>query len=92
MLQFILALSMLILLGGSQPVVAGTEPVLDTSYRSTQGERVIELIVVVRAPVDRVWNAFTAGDAFSKWAAPFARIDLRVGGQFPRDAAQRWLP
>jgi uncharacterized protein YndB with AHSA1/START domain len=61
---------------------AAVDPAADTSYRTTGGERVMELSVVVNAPVEDVWNAFTTGEGFSQWAAPFARIDLRVGGHY----------
>jgi uncharacterized protein YndB with AHSA1/START domain len=61
---------------------AATEGVSDTSYRTPSGERVIELTATVGAPVEDVWRAFTTDEGFSKWAAPFARIDLRVGGQY----------
>jgi uncharacterized protein YndB with AHSA1/START domain len=37
----------------------------------------MELTATVNAPVDDVWRAFTTDEGFSKWAAPFARIDLR---------------
>jgi uncharacterized protein YndB with AHSA1/START domain len=62
--------------------VAATGAVVDTSYRAVGGGRVIELSALVKAPVDAVWAAFTTAEGFAKWAAPFARIDLRVGGQF----------
>lgn len=68
--------------GSGLPAWAAPEPVADTSYRTASGERVIELSAVVKAPIDAVWAAFTTSDGFSKWAAPFARIDLRVGGYF----------
>lgn len=61
---------------------AATEGVVDTSFRTAAGERVIELSTVVDAPVDKVWAAFTTSEGFAAWAAPFARIDLRVGGHY----------
>ncbi len=61
---------------------AATDGVVDTSFRTAGGERVIELSTVVDAPVDKVWAAFTTSEGFAAWAAPFARIDLRVGGHY----------
>lgn len=83
MVQHIVSLALLTaVLCFGQLAVAAPGTVIDTSYRTTGGERVIELSVLVKAPVGEVWAAFTTGEGFSKWAAPFARIDLRVGGQF----------
>jgi uncharacterized protein YndB with AHSA1/START domain len=75
-----LALFTALLIG--PPALAAPGPVVDTSYRMTSGERVIELSAVVKAPVGAVWAAFTTAEGFSKWAAPYARIDLHVGGHF----------
>ena len=55
--------------------------VVDTSYVLPDGERVLELSIVVPAPLDEAWTAFTTSDGFRSWAAPVARVDLRVGGE-----------
>jgi uncharacterized protein YndB with AHSA1/START domain len=55
-------------------------PVTDSSYVMPDGERVLELGVVVPAPLDAVWHAMTTSDGFASWAAPVARVDARVGG------------
>lgn len=67
------------------PAARAAEPpdtVSDSSYRLPSGERVMELSAVVKAPLEAVWTAFTTDEGFRQWAAPFARIDLRVGGAF----------
>lgn len=76
------ALACLLAAGLAPAAWAAPGPVADTSYRAAGGERVMELSAVVKAPLDEVWAAFTTDAGFSRWAAPFARIDLRVGGQF----------
>jgi len=42
----------------------------------------MELSVVVPAPIAEVWKMYVTEQGFSSWAAPFAKIDLRVGGFF----------
>ena len=64
------------------PAHAAPEPITDTSYTSAGGERVMELSARVKAPLPRVWEAFTTSEGFRQWAAPFAQIDLKVGGFF----------
>jgi uncharacterized protein YndB with AHSA1/START domain len=57
-------------------------PVADTSFRTSAGERVLELGVDVPAPLDVVWRAFTTAEGFQAWAVKLARVDLRVGGEY----------
>ena len=38
--------------------------VVDTSYVLPDGERVLELSIVVPAPLDEAWTAFTTSDGF----------------------------
>ena len=38
--------------------------------------------VVVNAPIEKVWEAFTTTEGISSWAAPGGVVDLRVGGAF----------
>lgn len=44
------------------------------------GERILVEEVVVEAPLADVWSAYTTEAGYTAWAAPKARIDLRVGG------------
>ena len=48
--------------------------------RLATGERILVETVVVDAPVAEVWRAYTTDEGYASWAAPKARIDLRVGG------------
>ncbi len=61
---------------------ANTGAVVDTSYSLSGGEKVMELSIVIPAPLAETWNMFTTSEGYASWAAPFAVIDLRVGGQF----------
>jgi len=44
------------------------------------GERILVEEVVIEAPVAEVWRAYTTEEGYTAWAAPKAKIDLRVGG------------
>lgn len=64
---------------------AGTRaatPVADTSWTRPDGERVLELSVVLPVPLEQAWEAFTTEAGFRAWGAPAAWIDLRVGGEY----------
>jgi len=52
----------------------------DTSYRDASGARVLREWVVVGAPVDDVWKAFTTDDGFASWAVPVVHITPGNGG------------
>lgn len=59
--------------GGRDPIHSRVD-VLPT------GERVLVEEIVIEAPLAKVWSAYTTEDGYTAWAAPKARIDLRVGG------------
>jgi len=65
---------------GATARAALPEGVTETSYSTTDGERVLELSCEVPAGVQEVWNAWVSAEGFRSWAAPFAHVDLRVGG------------
>lgn len=44
------------------------------------GERILVEKIVIEAPLADVWSAYTTEEGYTAWAAPKARIDLRVGG------------
>lgn len=54
--------------------------VTTTEHRLEDGSRVLRQEIVVNAPLEEVWNAFTTTAGWESWAVPFAHIDLRVGG------------
>lgn len=45
-----------------------------------QSGGILQQSIIVPAPIETVWAAFTTDDGYEAWAAPFAHIDLRVGG------------
>ena len=45
------------------------------------GERLLVEDILIEAPLAEVWSAYTTEEGYTKWAAPKARIDLRVGGR-----------
>ena len=57
-------------------------PVTDSSYALPSGERVLELSATIPASLEDTWRMFTTSTGYGSWAAPFADIDLRVGGQY----------
>jgi uncharacterized protein YndB with AHSA1/START domain len=44
------------------------------------GSRVLRHEIVVEAPLEAVWQAFTTSEGWMSWAVPFAHVDFRVGG------------
>lgn len=54
--------------------------VANSSYVEPDGDRVLQLSIVVNATPARVWRAFTTGEGYREWVAPVAQIDLAVDG------------
>lgn len=55
-------------------------PVALTVIEERDGTRTLEHSLIIRAPVDKVWNAFTTADGWRSWAVPYVQMDFRVGG------------
>jgi uncharacterized protein YndB with AHSA1/START domain len=54
--------------------------VSNSSYLEADGDKVLQLSVVVKATPAQVWRAFTTGEGYREWVAPVAQIDLAVDG------------
>ncbi len=70
----------MLMCGFTGVTAASANPVMDTSYVSAGGERVLEQSIVINAPLGEVWDAFTTTAGFRSWAAPVASVDFRLGG------------
>ena len=59
---------------------AEAQVVVNTSYTTPSGEKVLRLEIVV--PVDKktAWKYFTKDELLKKWIAPLAHIELKTGG------------
>ena len=62
------------------PCAFGQE-VRNTSYVTSNGEKVLRLELVI--PVERAeaWKLFTTEEGWKRWATPVVSIDFKVGGQ-----------
>ena len=61
----------------------------DTGVSDSDGHRVQQLIVIVDAPVKKVWDAFTTDAGFESWAVPVAHITLGNSGMMESFIASR---
>lgn len=54
--------------------------VINSSYVTNYGEKVLQLSIIV--PLDKIaaWKLFTTEEGLKKWIAPVAKIDMKVGG------------
>lgn len=52
------------------------------STRPTHSDRAIKLEIVLNAPADKVWNAWTTREGIRTFFAPDCDIDLRVLGKY----------
>src|SRR4051794_29183654 len=54
--------------------------VSNSSFVEPNGDRALQLSIEVPASPDEVFAAFATSEGFRSWAAPVAKIELRVGG------------
>lgn len=54
--------------------------VADTSFTEPNGDKVLQLTLVIPAARKDVWARFTTSEGYRAWATPLASIDFRVGG------------
>ncbi len=52
----------------------------NTSFVEANGNRVLQLSILVPASPDKVWEALSTEAGWKTWASPTAYIDLKVGG------------
>lgn len=76
----ILSVAALVIVVSIETAADSESMLVDTSFTAASGERVLEQSIVVPAPVEEVWQAFTTSRGFSSWAVPLAMIDFRLGG------------
>lgn len=68
--------------------VAAPRPVESTSWVAADGTRTLRHSTVVRAAPAAVWDVFTTTPGYASWAAPVARVDFRLGGEFETSYAK----
>ena len=54
--------------------------VTNSSFVEADGDRVLQLSIVVTASPAQVWDAFTTAEGYRAWVAPVSAVDLRIGG------------
>jgi uncharacterized protein YndB with AHSA1/START domain len=87
MVSRLLTLPLLVLLAAAPAGTAGAEPswrdfpgVANTSFVEPGGDKALQLSIDVPAAAHDVFQAFATSEGFASWAAPVAKVDLRVGG------------
>jgi len=71
----------LLLIAAALPHVCRADEVVDTSYVTSVGEKVLRIECTVPLSLNETWKLFSTAEGLKKWIAPVASIDLRVGGQ-----------
>lgn len=57
------------------------EKPINTSYVTADGEKVLRHEIIVNAPLQEVWRAFTTTEGLKEWRTPTVRIDFQRGGK-----------
>ena len=59
---------------------ASAQEVIDKSYVTKTGEKVLRFEATLPVDAKRVWRAFSDPEDMKGWIAPFIQLDLRIGG------------
>lgn len=65
---------------GATAADLSSQVVEETSWKTEQGQRVLQQRVLVDAPLNSVWQAYTTPEGLRSFVAPVADITLEVGG------------
>lgn len=77
----ICTLALVIMMTLAPAAARADDGVVQSSILKTEaGELVLTQEVAIKAPVARVWEAYTTSAGWTAWAAPQAELDLRAGG------------
>ncbi len=63
---------------GAPAMAADT--VVNSSFTEPNGDRVLQVSIVIDAPAAKIWKSFVDEPTLKAWNAPVARVDLRNGG------------
>ncbi|MBW8813318.1 MAG: SRPBCC domain-containing protein [Caulobacterales bacterium] len=78
------AASLLALAAGAaraaEPSIKDYPDVTDTSFVEANGDKVLQLSIVIPAARQAVWEQVTTTAGYVRWATPMARIDFGLGG------------
>lgn len=77
--QWLLALVLLCATLPARGAVAGFADVVDTSFVEANGDRTLQLAIVVPASAKDAFRAFATVEGWKSWAVPFATGEPRVG-------------
>jgi uncharacterized protein YndB with AHSA1/START domain len=64
----------------SLPILLSAQGVLNTSYVTSTGEKVLRIECTLPVDKQEAWRLFSTADGWKKWAAPVVSVDFRVGG------------
>lgn len=65
------------------PVVAQQtkeKPITSRIVEGENGELFVVQEVLINAPLEKVWDAYTTSEGWKAWIAPVADVDLKMGG------------
>lgn len=61
--------------------IAAQEPITAGVHTEADGTRTLVHEAIVEATPAQAWAAFATEDGWRGWAAPFAQLDFRIGGE-----------
>jgi uncharacterized protein YndB with AHSA1/START domain len=63
------------------PYISFSQSVINSSYITSSGERVLRFETIINKPKLEAWKLFSTVEGLKIWIAPVVSLDLRVGGE-----------
>ncbi len=57
-----------------------SDSVVERSFRTPGGERVLRFEIVLDTPIHDAWSLFTTEEGIRTWQVPTVKLDFRIGG------------
>ncbi len=76
------SLALLLASTAAESATAAAKPVTAAAVPVTASERALHAEVIVNAPLQAVWQAWSTNEGVRSFMAPKANIDLRIGGAY----------
>lgn len=64
----------------TESAIQAQEPVINTSYVTGSGEKVLQLSITVPLRMSETWDLFTTQKGLEQWIAPVVKVKLKTGG------------
>ncbi len=64
------------------PMTLHAQEVKNTSYKPSEGNRILRFEIELKCSLDKAWELFTTTEGLRTWMAPVVEVDFSTGGRW----------